>query len=120
LVSLEAGHCYLGTPYRKLFCADGPLILFIASLVLPGLWTALRSAAQSEAGASAQRKEPTNIVSILEGLLRAAAWPAGFGEPTALPGVAEPGGINQESGGDSSQAEHCLKFPGDLKGDKQC
>lgn len=54
--------------YRKLFCADGPLILFKASLVFLGLQMAPSSAAWSRAGASAQRKEPANSVSKLEGL----------------------------------------------------
>ena len=70
--------------YRKFLCADGPLILFKASLVFLGLQMALRSAARSEAGASAQRKEPTNSVSNSEGLRRAVAWPAGFADPTAF------------------------------------
>lgn len=61
------------TPFCKLFRADGPLILFKASLVFLGLQIALRSAAGSGAGASARRREPTNSVPGSEGLQRAVA-----------------------------------------------
>lgn len=54
--------------FCKLFCADGPLILFKALLVFLGLQMARRSAARSRAGESAQGKEPTNSVSDSEEL----------------------------------------------------
>ena len=101
--------------------------MFKASLFFLGLQMALRSAAQSRAGANALRKEPTNSVSSSEGLqLGPLALQTLQPSKAALPGVVGQRVLTRSQGKSAAKfkpkciAEHCLKFPGAFEDDKQC